>query len=105
MAASTYCAGINANFATFTSGEKILVKEAALTRLRDSCHPMVTGLNKLGKAYLDMLGIKFITDNYVEMKKSYMEMKNIIRKAAKCGVSEECLNDFCATLRVWIPKA
>ncbi len=104
MAATSYCAGVSADFATFMANGKLKVKITAKTRLLDACYPMVRNMNYLGKAYMDMLIMTFITDNYVEFKTHYMSLKNEIGKIAKAGGDEESLNNGCKMLLTWIPK-
>ena len=54
---------------------------------------------------MDMVVMRFLTDNYVDMKAIYMELKNAVKKTTECGANEECLNALFKTLVVWIPKA
>ena len=65
---------------------------------------MVKDLNQLGKDYMDMLIMSFLTDNYVDAKTHYMSLKNAVRKVAKDGASEDALNTFFKMLLTWIPK-
>ena len=54
---------------------------------------------------MDMMILRFITNNYVDIKSVHMELKNVVRKTVKCGVEEHCLNNMFKLLLVWIPKA
>lgn len=104
MAATSFCAGVSGNFGNFTSGGNIMITYTARDRLRDACYPMLRNMNYLGKAYMDMMIMTFLTDNYVEAKTHYMAHKNAIRKVANAGASEDALNTWFKFLLDMIPK-